>query len=639
MRWPIARWTHALDLAETPSDSIEKASTRRSDEPQLTMPARDMDSQIWKKHAGEIVPALLLLALLGCVALGIENRTSRAIAPPIYDPLGYIHKGHAVWKLVGEGRIGGLLNAEPSLRPPGCVPFTQPFGYAADFRSFLFWSTFSPIAIWLVTLWLLLGPMTRTIADRWNALALCGGLISLPLFYHFEVNKEVDKTWVGQWGLQDNLLATLAALATCLLVQGAARRSAPITVAGWLVAAYTLLVKPAGALIMLLMFGVWAVEILVTPDPKRDRVKGRGRRYYPQISVISCATIYVSTLGACLSSDYLSSANLTAGVTAQKIVRSLYDTPSAIWLIFSYMRPVIGWFWLPVLLVLFAGGLVHSAARFLRGSFGGAHLRTAAALLVVIVGGLWWICLAGLEARYFYPFILIPLVWLLPQAFALLPALDSPLRMALGAISLTPTVALALLLWSGNPSVVIQEVMGVNLSSGGYRREVQIAEHLMALAKARKRALVIYAQAGYREGVVHAVDSLAAVSSGDEAMLSWVWPLDWARPPGVRISDLMRAEYILYEKSEGENSRQRIAKVETFAQELVAFNGWLATLSLDDGVSQEFDGPLSVLKITDSGRLLKSFRSYVSRRVWRDSFIANNPELFGIGGPAERTSH
>src|SRR2546428_1768528 len=139
-----------------------------------------MDSQSWKKLAGQIMPALLLLAVLGYVALGIYNRTSRAVAPPIYDPLGYIQKGYSVWKLVGEGKIGGLLNAEPPLRPPGCVPFSQPFGYAADFRPFLFWSTFSPLAIWVMALWLVLGSKARTIADRWSALALCGGLVSVP---------------------------------------------------------------------------------------------------------------------------------------------------------------------------------------------------------------------------------------------------------------------------------------------------------------------------------------------------------------------------------------------------------------------------------------------------------------------------
>jgi len=294
----------------------------------------------------------------------------------------------------------------------------------------------------------------------------------------------------------------------------------------------------------------------------------------------------------------------------------------------SFVRPVMGWFWLPVLLVLFAGRLIHAGVRCVQGSFAGAHLRAAAALLVVIVGGLWWICIAGLEARYFYPFILIPLVWLLPEAFALLRMADFSLRAGLGALCLSPTVALVMLLWSENPSVAIQQVMGVNLSSGGYGEEVQIGKYLMELARARKRALVIYSQAGYRDGVVHAVDYLAAVSSSGPFLLSWVRPLDWARQPGVRIFDIMRADYILYEKREGVNFLQGITRVETFHQELLAYNGWLAALSPDDGVDREFDGLLAVLKITDSGRLLESFRRYANRLEWRDAFIANNPELF-----------
>jgi hypothetical protein len=77
----------------------------------------------------------------------------KRVAPPNYDPLGYIQKGHRLWSEIRSGQFTNPLNHPPVARPPGGVPFFFPTGYG-DFRSFLFWSVFSPVAIWALTLWL-----------------------------------------------------------------------------------------------------------------------------------------------------------------------------------------------------------------------------------------------------------------------------------------------------------------------------------------------------------------------------------------------------------------------------------------------------------------------------------------------------
>src|SRR5262245_15964650 len=133
-----------------------------------------------------------LIALLVFLAIGIHRKTSQAIAPPIYDPLGYIQKGHSIWNQVSDRKLRNPLNAVPAFRPPGVVPFAFPFGYSPRFNSFLFWNTFSPIVLWVVALWLALRKQIQTTTDRWNGIALCVGLASLPLFYHFEINPVVD---------------------------------------------------------------------------------------------------------------------------------------------------------------------------------------------------------------------------------------------------------------------------------------------------------------------------------------------------------------------------------------------------------------------------------------------------------------
>src|SRR6476660_7616544 len=132
--------------------------------------------------------ALALVLVLLVIGLGIRRQAYRAIATPIYDPLGYIQKGKEVWSLVARGGFAGVLDAPPASRPPGCVPFCYPFGYQADFRSFLFWSTFSPLILWSLSVYLALGKCERTLREHVLPVAWGAGLVSLPMFYHFELS-------------------------------------------------------------------------------------------------------------------------------------------------------------------------------------------------------------------------------------------------------------------------------------------------------------------------------------------------------------------------------------------------------------------------------------------------------------------
>ena len=67
--------------------------------------------------------AIALLFVLMLIGFGIRKQAYQAVARPIYDPLRYIHKGKSVWSLVAQADVARILNARPTLRPPGSVPF------------------------------------------------------------------------------------------------------------------------------------------------------------------------------------------------------------------------------------------------------------------------------------------------------------------------------------------------------------------------------------------------------------------------------------------------------------------------------------------------------------------------------------
>jgi hypothetical protein len=48
--------------------------------------------------------------------------------PPLYDAASYAAKGKYVWASIAEGKFMTLLATPPSIRPPGTVLMSYPFG-------------------------------------------------------------------------------------------------------------------------------------------------------------------------------------------------------------------------------------------------------------------------------------------------------------------------------------------------------------------------------------------------------------------------------------------------------------------------------------------------------------------------------
>ena len=173
----------------------------------------------------------------------------------------------------------------------------------------------------------------------------------------------------------------------------------------------------------------------------------------------------------------------------------------------------------------------------------------------------------------------------------------------------------------------MQQEFGYNLSTGGYKEEVEIAHRMIAATRVTGKPMIVYSNMGWRVGVIYSVDYLVFIDTGQPFAFQWVGPVDWIRDPGIRFSDLMKADHFIEEKRLPGNLPDS-SKVDSFAQECQAYNIWLESLRNNDGVEEEGNGNLVVFKVTDKEKLAKSFQRFAARFIWRDKFVKNNPELF-----------
>jgi hypothetical protein len=199
-------------------------------------------------QSSRYLPVLILALCLAVLGIGVYRKAARAIAPPTDDPMSYYTKGALVWKEWSNGHPVNPLNVYPTTRPPGTMLLGSPLGFSADFHPFYFRSTYIPVVVFVIAFWVLAESKVRQPRQRWANLVGALMLASLPMFYQFERNPAF--TFTADWGHVDCFLGALAALATALLIVSVQRCSVGIAAMGTLVGALTLMVKPAGLLLM-----------------------------------------------------------------------------------------------------------------------------------------------------------------------------------------------------------------------------------------------------------------------------------------------------------------------------------------------------------------------------------------------------
>ena len=334
---------------------------------------------------------MLCLLLLG---IGIHEKTNRAIAPPIYDPMAYYTKGAKVWTEWGMGRLVNPFNVEPTVRPPGTMLLSSPLGFSRNFRAFFFRSIYYPIVLFVLAFWLLAESRAYQPGQSWANLTGALMLASLPMFYQFERNPAFTSPY--DWGYVDCFIAALAALATALLLVSVRRRSIRLATVGSLAGALTLLVKPVGLLLMPLFYFFWATELLIVHGPIFARWReDRLLRNYSMWSATLLAVFFFGTAVVCFNSEYLSQRNLTIGYNGQKILIDMFKNVPLWSLVASQVQTSFGWHWFYMSVAATLLSLGSIAFRVLRHRGRREDFRFLVVLAALCLGIVWWIKFAG----------------------------------------------------------------------------------------------------------------------------------------------------------------------------------------------------------------------------------------------------
>ena len=572
----------------------------------------------------------LWLLYLGAM---VWHRADISAQTPGYDPLTYLVKAKQFWESVGRGRLFNPLNIEPAVRPPGTVLMSYPFGFSPDYRGFLFRSVFMPVLLLVGALYL--GASTlRPKVHGWGIAALAFLFSSLPMFYAFEWREDIPAA--SFWGLVDSFQAGVAALAVAALMKSLSSRSVRWLLAGSGLAALTLFIKPSGLMVMALVAMLWglvlAFELFLTPRPGSDCPV--LRRYFLWGACIM-ASVFLCAVALCIFSNYFSRKNFAEARLALAVMRDVLQIPfREILLLFHRSSGEAVVVWAIVVGVMYINGFRSSRA----GSTDSQARVRALALLVAapIVWGLgagYWLVVqaGGSQIRYFFPFLLMGIVCLVPTSLLEWSRSSYRTRALLMATCAAPALNLAALLAAGDmPSAAWQKTSGVNISVGRSHAEVTQAYALIDELRQAGRSAVVYS---FSNGVIPAIFENVGVYERilrpDLPVFSSANPTDWLHGFVIRTSTLLDCDYILVRKYDAALVERYLSpkRLDSYAAESFAFEAFCSTLDRQSGVETASEGQvLRLLRIVDRVALGRAIAAFVAVRSWRPEFeTANQP--------------
>lgn len=577
------------------------------------------------------LPHVLVAFWLLYLGFTIWQHALHSVQPPLYDALSYMQKAMNFWQTVEQGKFVNLLFIEPTVRPPGTILMSYPLGFSSDFHWFHFRSVFFPIICTVASVYIV-ADTARARTSRWWVAAIAFLFSSLPMFYHFDLIEDIHGTVT--WGYVDNFQAGIAAMAVAATLRSLTTRSLRWLSFGALLAAFTLLVKPSGLMVMALTALTWLMIVAFERRQiSRFQLPVSSFRAYVLRGIVSILLVYICVIAICVFSGYLSSSNLEFAKQVLAVMREMLQIsfPQSLLLFHESSGEA--------LLLWVIGVGVLSVCR-LQAVREGHELILARVLVLLLVslfiwgGGAWyWLVVqaGGGHIRYFYPFMLMGVVCMLPAALYVWSQANRLIRIILMAICFLPALNIAGLLMVGDtPPISWQKMAGVNISIGRDRQEVRQAYAFLAeLRKANKNAQ-IYSFNGVLSQIFENVGTYEKMVRPEQPSFKSAIPIDWSRGFAVRVNELMDSDYILIRKrNQDVASRLAVKKFDSFDSESMAFEIWLSTLNEQSGIEIASDGrALRLLRIVDRTALTRAIDLFVAAHVWRPEFLAANQPIW-----------
>jgi hypothetical protein len=570
-------------------------------------------------------PEICGLVWLGLVAAAIWLHTHATAQAPIYDAFSYYQKAHNFWETMRAGKWFNPLNVEPTFRPPGTILMSYPFGFNPDPRDFYFRSVYFPISLLFLSVLIAAYRIEDDFWARLRAILTAIFFTTITLPYHFEFGAGGDAQVF--WGLVDSFLAGLAAVAAACAWRGTApaARVWIWAMAAGSASALGILVKPSGVFVAVIAGVAWVAFSLGALVDCRERGVAR-RRLALRLFVggVLIALIEVAVVAAAFKSHYLSHENLAYGRGAIAIMKAELSLPlSLLWRVVNagLGGAFVLWAALALMICLWRLSVKDSAPMSVKGIV--ACLASAAALIF----GVWfWFFGSGgaNQIRYFVPFFVMAMIWLVPVAMEAWNRVPSLLTLSLSSVMVAAALNLTAVLLVPRPSVAWQQFAGVGVTAAFPPQTLEAFKRLVAQNPARPACLYIMSFDDNDAILDSLVDQRWLLDHDGSQSLFLHRPIDWIRSSTFRIPEVGAADMLLI------NPLQALPapagqKINGLAEERGVLTAWADKLDVSDGVSVFFTAPSTkILTVTDPVKFRESLARLVARYAWNPTFAEAN---------------
>jgi hypothetical protein len=563
------------------------------------------------------VPLALILVVCWLFAIGwVEwSYALTETEPPPWDAFTYVQKAFYFWDSMGHGWLFNPLDLPPSIRPPGTVLMSFPLGFSKFFGAFYFRSTFIPLVLLVGAVYIVGYFRDMPVAAKWLLAALAISIGGMPSLYQFQAIDDIAAAVF--WGLVDNFLAAVAAVAIA-----SARRSV-ITLSYWwsiasaFAAALCLMIKPSGLLVMVLVAASWLLLISFRVSWRLDRLwREAALRRFCVISLIVAAIIYGLAIIAAFTSQYLGAANLASGAAQLAVLQRDFARSIDIDNLLQSLHTSFGY---PVATLIVLGLVASLAIRREAGA-------GAAGALCLAVGIWFWIFATDIsQVRYFLPFGVMTLILGVPSILYAMQHLPTTLRVSCALITVAATVAITILLFNPQMPVSWQRLFAVNLSAGMFRAE---DEQAMVLLKNLQKE-------GTRSGSAFFLD-LSSPARNFAAVLNYQpfvdstsptvqieWPATWNSATTFRLNEIAAADYVVFVPLVDDAQLRQILgmkSVPNFEAESLLMKAWFSNLTPVEGVEIVSETRLRLLRIADRDRFRQTLEKLTAAYDWRAEF-------------------
>jgi len=547
--------------------------------------------------ATRLMAPVAVAVWLAIVTTGLALAAMAAMEPPVWDALSYAVKAFTFWQAVDAGKLFDPFALPMTVRPPGTILMSYPFGWSDDFRWFYFRSCIIPILLLIAAVYVAGWSRQLTRSGHWILAGLALVLAGMPALYQFQRNDFLPAAVA--WGLVDGFLAGVCAVAAAAAVRGVATRSTAWSALAAAAAAFGFWIKPYGLALMALIGLAWLILLCCSLNWRfMELRRDAALRRFVVVSLAVATVCYALAVGLAFRSAYFSAENLAFGRRVFAILQT-EATPLTLPFIDSLVRTCFGYA-MPIIVLI--GFLTAMRNRI--------GIGAAVAALVSLLVGLW-LWLGQTEAnqiRYFLPFGVVAFIFLLPSLMSWLQSLKPVIAYAVAGAAAAPTLVVTTLLLMPAPSDLWQFRMGVSLHVNDYQAENEQAADFLAELRAEGAKNVT----AYFNGVTSVLRNLISVweisrvtdATGPQILVHI--PVDWQRSPTVRTEEILHSDVIAAEFVRDDATRAAILaerQVPDYPALTRLFNAWISSLTEEDGIKVVSETRVRLVRIVDRTRL------------------------------------